>query len=158
MAGPASTGSDPRKGMSARPVAASTRAYSPAGIKRFVRHTLGCTCSDEVFERIEQGVSQEGSTGLPVVYRILIGARLLVYLWTPADGNSLESGLPGVVERGRTERDTHGYNRFRLVILARAPEALEQRAGELFRTAAGNDDCLHLHCVDSAEAGDVLYS
>ena len=130
--------------------------YSPGGIRQFIRQTLGCTCPDEVFERIEQGASHESIADIPVSQRLLIGEQLLVYLWQPDAINSLKRDLPRVVERGRYERDANGYNRFRLVILTHGSEALEKTAGELFREAAGDDKKLHIHFVDAAEAEAAL--
>lgn len=126
--------------------------FSPGGIRQFVRHTLGCSCPDDVFEHIEQGASHTSLIGTPVTYRILVGNRLLVYLWEPDDINSLTRDLPVVVERGRRERDNRGYNRFRLVILTRWPEQWGKTAEDLFRTATGDDTRLHLHLVDAGEA------
>lgn len=130
--------------------------FSPGGIKQFVRQTLGCTCRDEVFERIVQDDSHDSIADLPVSHRILIGEKLLVYLWEPDDINSLKRDLPSVVDRGRNERDTTGYNRFRLVILTHGSETLEKTAGDLFRAAAGDDRKLHIHCVEAREAEAVL--
>jgi hypothetical protein len=47
-------------------------------IKEFAQKTLGCTCTENVFAKIEtNNVAYENLNGR----RILIGDRLLIYMW-----------------------------------------------------------------------------
>ena len=100
--------------------------YDPSGARRFVKETLGCRCPDDVFNRIEQEEVHSSGPGMPGRTRLLIGRRLLIYIWKVDETQILERYLPGIVHSGMRERDMQGYNRFRLVLSTSDPAKLEQ--------------------------------
>ena len=110
-------------------------------LKHFIRHTLGCGCADEVFERIDID-SEDGLT------RLVVGQRLLIHLVRLEPRDADVAAIDALIERGRRERDEHGWNRFRLVLPASARDAdWRQR----FVQDCQGDDRLHLHLIDSHE-------
>jgi hypothetical protein len=121
-----------------------------AGLERFVRGTLGCTCPDAVFERVE---IREGPP-LPAggrVRRIAIGGRLLIYLVEGVSVDDVNRDIQAWTLSGRIDRDDAGMNRFRLVI--GLEEISTRDAGgikDAFAAACDEgDDRMHLHIVDS---------
>ncbi len=117
-------------------------------LERFVREALGCTCPPEVFERVED-LPQTNLTDAGLLRRIAIGGRLLIYI---AEVDDLVGAVPRVVDwiaEGRTERDSSGMNRLRLVIASDAHDPRDlQLIREAFAAAPGIDDRVHLHFVD----------
>ena len=121
----------------------------PAGIERFVRGTLGCGCPDEVFQSMVIRRLPAGADRLPVV-ELLVGSRLLIHVVAPPPAGGVADWLERLAADGRATRDRHGYNRFRLVVVA-APGCAAPGAGlesRFARTAVG-DDRMHLHVVAS---------
>ena len=115
-------------------------------IKRFVQETLGCSCPEEVFEKIDYQ-EEDGISGR----KINVGDRLLIYIIT-ADG---ESNIQGVInsamERGVVERDKKGFNRFRLVLVASRPDELCSSAERAFDSSGYTDEKTHLHIVNESD-------
>ncbi|SDX25267.1 hypothetical protein [Thiocapsa roseopersicina] len=121
-----------------------------AGLERFVRGTLGCTCPDAVFERIEV---REGPS-LPAggrARRITIGGRLLIYLVEGVSVEHVNRDIQAWTLSGRIDRDGANMNRFRLVIGLDGLSTTD--AGEIERAFAAasdeGDDRMHLHVVES---------
>jgi hypothetical protein len=116
-------------------------------IKRFVRETLGCSCPEEVFEKIECQNEIEGIPGS----RIIVGNRLLIYI-IPVDGQSgIRSVIEAALERGVTERDNKGFNRLRLVLTTSRPDELRSLAEHGFEDSGYADSKTHLHVVNEAD-------
>ncbi|MHC4742690.1 MAG: hypothetical protein ACYS8Z_12300 [Planctomycetota bacterium] len=115
-------------------------------IKSFVKQTLGCTCPDEVFERIdcEGGVKLPG--GIELDYRIVIGDRLLIFVVGIDQFGSLAGVLPRLVTAGTQERDANGLNRFRLVLLTHHPDRIAEKASNIFNSLK-SDQKTHLHII-----------
>lgn len=124
-----------------------------AGLEWFVRETLGCTCPDEVFERVEM------RRGLPLpasgsVRRIAIGGRLLIYLVEGMSVDDVNRDIQAWTLSGRMDRDGVSMNRFRLVI---GLDGLSTTDADGIRDAFAaacdegdeRDDRMHLHIVDS---------
>lgn len=111
-------------------------------IKQFVRHTLGCTCPDDVFESIQ-------STQLPeAILRLDIGGRLLVHI-APMVGDRLSpSVINDLVEKGVKDRNAQGFNRFRLVLASDQAQSIEVMASQAFQHCALRDERTHLHVID----------
>ncbi|MFO7966915.1 MAG: hypothetical protein R6U44_04885 [Archaeoglobaceae archaeon] len=108
-------------------------------VKKFVRETLGCQCPEEVFEKIEVD-SEVRVADYTVDRRINVGDRLLIYL---VDGDKLQNkDLEVLVRTGKEERDSAGFNRFRLVVMSDGEIELE-RLEELVR----DYEKVHLHAV-----------
>jgi hypothetical protein len=124
-------------------------------IERFVRGTLGCRCPDEAFQSIAiERIRAPGEAG-PVM-RLLVGNRLLVYV-LGRDGSELSpEALETLCEAGRVDRDSHGLNRFRLVVASAQPAGLPSALMECFQSAACGDDRAHLHLLASDELPQVL--
>ncbi len=117
-------------------------------IKRFVQESLGCSCPEDVFNKIDYQKASDGTLGS----KVNVGGRLLIYIIT-VDG---KSGIPQVIntalEQGVEERDKNGFNRFRLVLVASRPDDLRSTAEQVFDGSGYADEKAHLHVVGE---GDV---
>jgi len=115
-------------------------------IERFTREILGCDCPAEVFQYID---CQDGTSlgkSDPRAFRINIGHRLLVYIVEcPAPG-ALVQCIRTLTALGKQERDNMRFNRFRLVLSAEQPDAVDERARTIF-ASLNPDDKLHLHVI-----------
>jgi hypothetical protein len=121
---------------------------SPYSIKDFVRHTLGCTCPDKVFEQIED--RETVSPLSPHNRSITIGGRLLLYIWKVTETDNLRENLLAMLAAGRNERDERGLHRFRAILAVEEP--LQQVAAEaklLFMSYTELDDRMHLHVISA---------
>jgi hypothetical protein len=118
-----------------------------AAIKSWVTETLGCRCPDDVFEQIDD----HGTVmipGLAVPFRrLLIGRRLLIYILECDEPATLLAALPVLVEKGKAERDDHGYNRLRVVVATDQPVSIEHEAEALFSSLGNVDENVHLHVL-----------
>jgi hypothetical protein len=126
-----------------------------SAIKSFVKNTLGCTCPDEVFNQIECKEEYNPGSNLPCCKRLLVGNRLLIYLWHIDSPDVMRANLVLMTESGKNERDDKGYNRFRLVLSTSCPEELDAAAKRLFDPLAINDEKLHLHIVNVGELPEL---
>jgi hypothetical protein len=126
----------------------------PAAVRRFVRHTLGCACPDEVFNVID---SSNGSQASGSCYdsRLRVGKRLLIYLLTVEGPERLAVKLPQALSAGKRERDARGFNRFRAVLVAADRASITGPAQRLFEAWVEKDDRTHLHVVAPAEVADI---
>ncbi len=123
-------------------------------IKDFVQNTLGCTCPDKVFEQIED--RQVAHASSPHTRSIIIGSRLLVYIWEVRSSKNLQENLLALLAAGRHERDGCGLNRFRAVLAVDSiTHDVEIEARPYFSQFAGTDDRIHLHVVSSAALKDI---
>ena len=114
-------------------------------MKRFVRDILGCTCPDEVFERIEDRRVQPAVS--PHTRAIIVGGRLLIYIWAVDGPDDLRQGISAMLAAGRQERDQRGLNRFRAVLAVDSPEAILPQANRFFSQCKDRDDRMHIHVV-----------
>lgn len=125
-------------------------------IKAFVKHTLGCQCPEQVFEHIEWHRNVRVDHIL-LSNKLNVGNRLLIYVLTGENTDSVKSSLLTLVRQGKNERDTLGFNRLRLVIVAD-----ETNVSEIGRAATGlfersdKDERVHLHVVKASELPPVL--
>ena len=127
---------------------------SECHMKDFVRNILGCTCPDNVFEQIED--KPVVSSGSPHTRSIIIGGRLLIYLWKVKEADRLKEHLLAMLEAGKKERDEKGLNRFRAVMAVDiAAQHLEAAAKSYFSQYAGKDDRIHLHVVSAADLKNI---
>jgi hypothetical protein len=120
-----------------------------AGIERFVRGTLGCGCPDEVFQSLSIRRAPPVA-GHPAHTELLVGSRLLIRVVEEPADPAVSGWLERLVADGQAARDRHGYHRFRLVIVGRAPggpNGLEAR----FARAATGDERAHLHLLAEAQ-------
>lgn len=111
----------------------------------FIKNTLGCSCPAEVFERIEYTVQTVITNVL--IRHILVGGRLLIYIWEMDDVDTVKLQLPHLILHGTRERDQRHFNRFRLVLASHVPEKLEKPAQSIF-TQVNSDEKVHLHVIN----------
>lgn len=116
-------------------------------IKAFVQDVLGCGCAEEVFKVIELRHKRKGAVKYD---RINIGNRLLVYVFRADDPAFIGEELPGMLDEGLKERDSGGFNRFRLVLATDVPSA-GVAAMNAYKEAGRADDRLFLHVVHPAQ-------
>ena len=117
-------------------------------ITSFVRNVLGCGCPDEVFEKID--VTHIGlGQGIAPVNRIVIGDTLLVYITPDSSIKVVADNISTLVIAGKQDRDSHGYNRFRLVVPSSDKKDLEDRANAVFSVAVAGDEKLHIHFIEA---------
>ncbi len=120
---------------------------SDESVKDFVRNILGCDCAEDVFKHIENEKNVEAG-GARLKNKINVGDRLLVYI-VEEDGDILKK-MPALISAGKKERDSRGFNRFRLV-LASDDKTLRKRGFEAFKAMGISDDRIHLHIIGKKE-------
>lgn len=113
----------------------------------FVRHTLGCTYPEEVFEKIDMEDSRFATA--PYEQKITIGGKLLIFIKRVDSPDSLNEQLPVLLSEGKAERDRKGLNRFRAVLVTNKVQAVSDVAVGIFNAFSGRDEKIHLHVVDS---------
>jgi len=114
-------------------------------IKEFVQKTLGCGCPEEVFRQIESQADVPLDDHVRAG-RINIGNRLLIYIAEIKEEENLMTLLPFLIDKGKTERDSLQFNRFRLVLATDENSTIEQQANALFETIE-KDEKIHLHTI-----------
>lgn len=114
-------------------------------IKEFVQKTLGCGCPEEVFRQIESQADVPLDNHVRAG-RINIGNRLLIYIAEIKEEENLMTLLPFLIDKGKTERDSLQFNRFRLVLATDENSTIEQQANALFETIE-KDEKIHLHTI-----------
>ena len=94
--------------------------------------------------------------GFSSVKRLLVGNRLPIYVLELDGGKSLPALLPVLVRNAKSERDSQGYNRLRVVIAAENADAIRSVAEGLFAEIVGADLKVHLHVLDKHEIKAVF--
>ena len=127
-----------------------------ARMQHFIRSTLGCGCPDDVLQWIECSRSEPVPEHDLMLTRIDVGGRLLVYVVEGDEAPEMTAGaLPALMAAGLAERERAGFNRLRLVLASREPEAIRALAENVFAESAPRDNKLHLHVV---AADDLPFS
>ena len=116
-------------------------------IKRFVQETLGCSCPEEVFNKIDCQEESDLISGRA----INVGDRLLIYIITTDRESSIQEVIDSALERGVAERDNKGFNRFRLVLVDARPDGLRSSAERAFESSGYADKKTHLHVVNERD-------
>ena len=116
-------------------------------IKRFVQEALGCSCPEEVFNKIEYQKESDGISGR----KVNVGGRLLIYVIAMDERSSIQEVINSALERGVAERDNKGFNRFRLVLVASQPDVLRSSAEFAFESSGYADEKTHLHIVSESD-------
>ncbi len=111
----------------------------------FVKQILGCNCPEEVFSSIDC-LTDVPVHGIALDLKINVGNRLLVYVLTVDDPDSLRRILPLLVTAGKKERDGKGFNRFRLVLAADDISRIKNEAETVYNSL-NEDEKVHLHLV-----------
>ncbi len=117
-------------------------------IKSFVQQTLGCRCSDAVFEHTEIDRNIQTDSGIFLHSRINIGNRLLIYVMEQKGSSFNPEDLSSIIHEGTHERYKYGFNRFRLVLTFDGSEELRQTVENKFDKLPDKDDKTHLHIID----------
>ncbi len=119
-------------------------------VTRFVREVIGCNCPDEVFQHIE---IQRGSSAVKACSadcELRVGGRLLILVTSESVAN-LSSRLGQVFAEGKTARDEHKFNRFRLVVQTENAAQERERLLRAFEEVAETDERTHLHVLGKTE-------
>lgn len=120
-----------------------------AAIKHFIQETLGCSCPEEVFKKIDYQEACEDISGS----KVNVGDRLLVYIITLDDKPDLQEVIQSALKRGIEERDNKGLNRFRLVLVTSHPDELHRPAEQAFNDSGYANEKTHLHVVHEGDVG-----
>lgn len=119
---------------------------SRAAVEVLAQGQLGCGCRAWVFDSIER--RRVAEPGLPPVFELIIGHRLMIHL---VRGDGLNQGeVRGLIERGLSLRDQKGLNRFRLVLVGHKNE---WPGGDL---PSGPDDRSHVHWLSENDLTAAL--
>lgn len=120
-------------------------------IKMFVRETLGCGCPEEVLRHIDCRDHIMVNNEILLRNKINIGNRLLIYVVEADDSNFVKESLSTLVHTGKDERDSMGFNRFRLVIVADKVNMIREVADRIFKDMDDRDEKVHLHIITNNE-------
>ena len=118
-----------------------------AAIKHFIQETLGCSCPEEVFKKIDYQKACEGISGS----KVNVGDRLLVYIITLDDKPDMQEVIESALQRGIEERDNKGLNRFRLVLVTSHPDELHSLAERAFNDSGYANEKTHLHVLNESD-------
>ena len=116
-------------------------------IKTFVKDTLGCGCPEKVFEKIDVSKRRMQEHAVEIT-RIVVGDTLLIYI---IHAESVDDQTDFVVPfgtAGKNDRDTQGFNRFRLVVTDDGNLIRRDKVTECFARSFSSDEKMHLHFVD----------
>ena len=116
-------------------------------IKRFVQETLGCSCPEEVFNKIDYEKESDGNS----VRKVNVGDRLLIYIITMDGKSNIQEVIDAALEQGVEERDKKRLNRFRLVLVTSHPDELRSSAEHAFDSSGYTDEKTHLHIVNESD-------
>lgn len=120
-------------------------------IKVFVRQTLGCACPEEVFHYIDCQHNIKLSGDILLSSKINIGNRLLIYVVEMNSPDLIKRKLPILIQTGKKERDSSGFNRFRLAIVTDKVDQIKHVAGSVFENLKYKDEKIHLHIIHKDE-------
>ena len=116
-------------------------------VRQLIREELGCACPEEIFEQVVVGrPSVFGSPKIHSSVQVLVGRRLLVSLVPVDDLEDVRRDARGLLLDGKSIRDKHGLNRYRLVLVGHTGEEV---LGELQKEAGDMDDRMHVHLIES---------
>jgi hypothetical protein len=121
-------------------------------IRQFVQETLGCSCPEEVFARIDYRENDDQEIWEK---RIIVGDRLLIYVINPDDLSEIRGLIQSAIRQGVEERNELGFNRFRLVVVATQPDEQASIAESAFAHSEYVDDRTHLHVVTEREVAEI---
>ncbi len=123
-------------------------------IVHFIQNILGCQCAPEVFNSIESG---KGSTpnGEVAFTKMIVGNRLLIYIVRPMLESLILNLIPILTKMGISERNSKGYNRFRLVLPEQSEDEILHKLIDDFQKTAGNDEKAHIHLISINELSNL---
>jgi hypothetical protein len=120
-------------------------------IKRFVQEILGCSCPEEVFNKIDYQKESEDISGR----KVNVGDRLLIYIITMDRKPDIQEVINSALEQGVEEREKKGLNRFRLVLVASHPDELRSSAEHAYDSSGFTDEKTHLHIVKKSDVENL---
>jgi hypothetical protein len=88
--------------------------------------------------------------------RIAVGDTLVLYVIVPESIRQMSEHIAEVAAIGRRDRDSHKYNRFRLVVSDDSDDAERACAAARFAAASGSDEKMHVHFVDPGVVRTVM--
>ena len=137
-----------------------TGAGAARSIRDFVRTELGCACPPEAFQQVEVGPAPAALAGPGRRHLVAIGGRLLLLVVEVESLQHVASEVAALLEGGRSLREAHGYNRFRLVLAVPGVETDARRQpGDNEPDKAFEvdlpDDRTYLHIVPSERLPDL---
>jgi hypothetical protein len=130
-----------------------TATFDHEAAKHFVRDTLGCQCPESVFDQIDYQENADILGKDAVAKRLLVCNRLLIYILEIDDAKILPILLPRLVKTAKSERDSHGYNRLRVVIATENADVIRPVAESVFAEIEGIDTKVHLHVLGKGGMG-----
>ena len=116
-------------------------------VKRFVREVVGCTCPDEVFNRVEVKPGSSAIRSCSADYEINVGGRLLIVLSSDPVEVFSPARLEKVMAEGRSARDAGKFNRFRFIVQAANAPGVEKQLLRSLEGLAAKDEKTHLHVI-----------
>jgi len=114
-------------------------------ITTFVQSILGCGCPEEVFHYIDCQCDIK-INDIAVKNRVNIGNRLLIYVVEVNESDPVSQILTLLYNAGKKDRDSSGFNRFRLVLAADILDDIKKPAEDIFK-AINKDEKMHLHVI-----------
>jgi len=120
-------------------------------IKLFVIQTLGCACPEEVFHYIDCQHNIKLGGDILLSSKINIGNRLLIYVVEMNSPDLIKRKLPILIQTGKKERDSSGFNRFRLAIATDKVDQIKHIADSVFKNLKDKDEKIHLHIIHKKE-------
>jgi hypothetical protein len=120
-------------------------------IKCFVQEILGCSCPEEVFNKIDYQKESEDISGR----KVNVGDRLLIYIITMDRKPDIQEVINSALEQGVEEREKKGLNRFRLVLVASHPDELRSSAEHAYDSSGFTDEKTHLHIVKKSDVENL---
>ena len=120
-------------------------------IKLFVIQTLGCACPEEVFQYIDCQHNIKLNDDILLHNKINIGNRLLIYVVEMNSPDLIKRKLPILIQTGKKERDSSGFNRFRLAIVTDKVDQIKHIADSVFKNLKDKDEKIHLHIIHKKE-------
>ena len=118
-------------------------------IKAFVQDALGCGCPEEVFRSIACRQNVRLNEKVLLSRTITIGNRLLIYVIDSKESDTIQE-LGVIVSAGKKERDEHGLNRLRLVVVTDDAEEKKSLIRK-FKELKDKDEKIHLHVIRKEE-------
>ena len=125
---------------------------TPDPLRHFVREVLGCTCPEDVLHDIRVEAPPAELADLPVERVLAVGGRLLVLVCERDYRATDPSDLLRLGTQASKLRDARGFNRVRIVLVAKYPAAAD---GPLPQFPA-RDDRLHWHRVPVSDLEQLV--
>ena len=125
-------------------------------IKRFVREVVGCTCPDEVFERVDVKSGSSAVRSCSADYEINVGNRLLIVVSSDPVESFSSKRLEQVIAQGRSARDAGRFNRFRFIVRSDNAAEADEKFQRLFATLATKDERTHVHVIRKEDVPDFF--